>query len=101
MIKGRKGIKNPREKAKEILKAKGYCLEYELDEADSYIGEGLKIIVDFAEKGISWLVPEGHSQYYIGRTLRYDPTLSGDELADMIMEGARDIGRREKVREQG
>ena len=34
MIKGRKGIKNPREKAKEILKSKGYCLEYELDEAD-------------------------------------------------------------------
>ena len=99
MLKGRKGIKNPREKAKEFLTQKGWFFEGRFDGADSYIGEGLKIIVDFAGNTISWLVPEETSQYYIGRVLPYDPALSGDELAEMIMDGAREIGRRKALRE--
>lgn len=99
MLKGRKGIKNPREKAKEFLIQKGWFFEGRFDGADSYIGEGLKIIVDFAGNTISWLVPEKTSHYYIGRVLPYDPVLSGDELAEMIMDGAREIGRGKALRE--
>lgn len=99
MIKARKGLKNPREKVREILTEKEYCLESQLDTADVYIGEGLKIIIDFSDKSISWLVPERRSQYYIGRILPYDPELSGNEIAEMIMDGAEEIGRREEVRE--
>ena len=103
MIRGRKGIKNPRDKAKEFLTQKGWFFEGRFDGADSYIGEGLKIIVDFDEHSISWLVPTSPSHYYIGRSLKYDPMLSGDELADMIMEGAKEVGKsiREKIRERG
>ena len=93
MIKSRKGIKNPRLKARDFLTEKGFFFETECGNADVYIGEGLRIIIDFDDDSISWLVPLKRSIYHIGRTLRFDPILSGDELADMVMEGAKEIGR--------
>lgn len=101
MIKARKGIKNPRQKTKEILIGMGFCPEYETENADSYIGKGLKIIVDFSDNSISWLVPQKTSVYYIGRILKFDPALSGDELAEMVVAEAVEIdrARREEVRE--
>lgn len=93
MIKARKGIKNPRVKCAELLGQKGYCHEAELDNADTYIGNGLKIIVDFSDRSITWLIPQRHSIYHIGRVLSFDPLLSGDEIAEMVLDEARNIAK--------
>lgn len=99
MVRGRRGLKNPRQKAIDILTAKGWSVSGESIDADVLATDGMRIVIDYGEHTISWLVSERSSQWLIGRILGFDPVLSGDEIADMVMEGAVDIGRREKVRE--
>lgn len=99
MVRGRRGLKNPRQKAIDILTAKGWSMGGSSIDADVLATDGMRVVIDYGEHTISWLVPERSSQWLIGRILAFDPVLSGDEIADMVMEGARDIGRREKIRE--
>lgn len=99
MVRGRRGLKNPRQKAIDILTAKGWSISGSSIDADVLATDDIRVVIDYGEHTISWLVPERSSQWLIGRILRFDPVLSGDEIADMAMEGAVDIGRREAVRE--